>query len=354
MSIDFSCTACGQQYRVKEEFAGKSTKCKKCGARIAVPQPAAEELEPLGALGSLLDEELGAVASSAFVAASAPASDFGPACGAPLPQGGRICLACGCDSVAEKARAANALSAPKAKPPPTRSFRLLRGTAVSALGAVIGAVAWAMVALLTGLELRFIACAIGAATGAGMSTAYDDHTDGMLRGIIAAGMALVGIFLGKLLIVMLLFSLLVSQLDRFDVKRQALAADMVRKSLEEQDVVMENVDNKAYQMAFDVALDSLADVDDAEIERRFNALTSQTTEEIQPLARPPDALEAQPPSEQKSATVVEAPVEEIEDEPADVSPVALFFLLMFRPLDALFVVVAIAAAYKMGSGLTTG
>ena len=35
VSIEFSCPACSQQYRVKDEFAGRSTKCVKCKAPVA-------------------------------------------------------------------------------------------------------------------------------------------------------------------------------------------------------------------------------------------------------------------------------------------------------------------------------
>src|SRR4051812_11019940 len=43
MAIDFAC-ACGQKYSVDESLAGKSGRCKKCGATMLIPQ-AAEEIE---------------------------------------------------------------------------------------------------------------------------------------------------------------------------------------------------------------------------------------------------------------------------------------------------------------------
>ena len=39
MSIDFSCPACGKAYRLKEELAGKSARCK-CGQQLKIPTPA--------------------------------------------------------------------------------------------------------------------------------------------------------------------------------------------------------------------------------------------------------------------------------------------------------------------------
>jgi hypothetical protein len=301
-----------------------------------------------------LDEELGAPGAPQSAANAAPAEKLCPLCDSPLPKGGRICLQCGCDAVAEQERAAKGLEAAtssNAKSPLSGSMRLLRGTAVSALGAIVGAVAWAMVALVTGLELRFIACAIGAATGAGMSTAYDDHSDGTLRGIIAAGMALVGIFLGKVLILVLLFAVLMSQLGGFDFEREVVAANMARKSLEKQGVDPESVDDALFQQELDAAKASLEVVDDEEIERRFNELMAEVEQENDVPEQTVEGDARLTPAAEQEA-LVELPVDE-QQEPGEMSPVWLFFLLMFGPLDALFIIVAIATAYKMGSGLTT-
>lgn len=51
MSIDFACPSCKKKYRVKDELAGKSAKCSKCDGRFKVPSPAAE-LSPLDDLTS--------------------------------------------------------------------------------------------------------------------------------------------------------------------------------------------------------------------------------------------------------------------------------------------------------------
>src|SRR5262245_31971896 len=44
MAIVFSC-ACGQKFSVGESLAGKSARCKKCGAAVVIPQAAPEEPE---------------------------------------------------------------------------------------------------------------------------------------------------------------------------------------------------------------------------------------------------------------------------------------------------------------------
>lgn len=42
MSITFECTGCGTSMKVPDQHAGKQGKCKKCGAMIKAPAPAAK------------------------------------------------------------------------------------------------------------------------------------------------------------------------------------------------------------------------------------------------------------------------------------------------------------------------
>jgi predicted Zn finger-like uncharacterized protein len=37
MPIEFACPSCKKPYRVKDELAGKSAKCGKCGNRMKIP-----------------------------------------------------------------------------------------------------------------------------------------------------------------------------------------------------------------------------------------------------------------------------------------------------------------------------
>jgi predicted Zn finger-like uncharacterized protein len=50
MPIPVTCPECNATYRVADEAAGKAVKCKKCGARVPVPE--AGEAEPAGATAS--------------------------------------------------------------------------------------------------------------------------------------------------------------------------------------------------------------------------------------------------------------------------------------------------------------
>ena len=56
MPIDVSCS-CGKSFSVPDHFAGKSGKCKACGARLVIPEPA--DNRPAAAFGFLDGEDLG-------------------------------------------------------------------------------------------------------------------------------------------------------------------------------------------------------------------------------------------------------------------------------------------------------
>jgi dienelactone hydrolase len=43
MSLNVSCSGCGQEYRVKDELIGKKIRCKECGTLIAVPSETADD-----------------------------------------------------------------------------------------------------------------------------------------------------------------------------------------------------------------------------------------------------------------------------------------------------------------------
>jgi hypothetical protein len=55
--IAFACLKCGQEYTVKPEFAGRRTKCARCGEPIVVPQPPSEPEEILDVSDELLPSD---------------------------------------------------------------------------------------------------------------------------------------------------------------------------------------------------------------------------------------------------------------------------------------------------------
>jgi hypothetical protein len=244
MPIDFSCSACGKNYRVKDELAGKTAKCSQCNGRIQIPavassaaaakpaasksaktQPAkaastsvasspAPTAKPKDELSSWFDAELPAVAPVAPVAASkssvaAKAATAGPkkstlcpSCRVPLATGAVICVACGYDvrkgeklSTKKSADAEDDVPAKKASV--AASFG--RGALFSVIGAAIGAAIWSGIAIATHYEIGWIAWGLGALAGAGMALGHEDK-DGTAAGITAAGISIAGILAAKVII----------------------------------------------------------------------------------------------------------------------------------------------------------
>jgi hypothetical protein len=63
MPIDLKCPKCGQKYRVKDDAAGKSIRCRKCNAAVPVPGPAATIEDDFSSL-DLDDTAYGSVENS--------------------------------------------------------------------------------------------------------------------------------------------------------------------------------------------------------------------------------------------------------------------------------------------------
>ena len=76
--IEFSCPSCAKHFRVPDEYAGRSAKCKGCGGAVTVPRPAAA----LAAAPCLT----GHVGPATESAASAPAPSPVPPPPAPEPR----------------------------------------------------------------------------------------------------------------------------------------------------------------------------------------------------------------------------------------------------------------------------
>lgn len=74
---------------------------------------------------------------------------------------------------------------------------LLRGAFVAALGGILGAVVWTLVAFFCGVELSWLALGVGALCGFGFVLGAK-ISGGMLGGVLAALIAIISIFVGKL------------------------------------------------------------------------------------------------------------------------------------------------------------
>jgi hypothetical protein len=59
MAIEFNCQVCGQKYRVKDDLAGRKTKCKHCSTILIIPP--GQPVETVFSINELLDEEFDSV-----------------------------------------------------------------------------------------------------------------------------------------------------------------------------------------------------------------------------------------------------------------------------------------------------
>jgi len=349
MPIEFVCPECQRGYRVKDELAGKTAKCGKCGHRMRIPQQAhsqtasgapASTKSPVAAgapkvaagspkapkapakpsgqssMSSWLDEELEASQSAVPSAPKAPkvAGATCPACGATLAAGAVLCVACGYDTRTRSKHQTQQLepAAATAKKAKRRSklgsaASLLRGTLFSFIGAMLGAVIWALFTYFTFWELGYIAWGLGGMAGLGMALGHDDD-DGTIAGIIAACMSLVGIVAAKILIVV--FVLLPALGELF--------AEMEREALKEQ------------------AQAQVAAVDNEEVDA--DAVVAGDAQD----AAADDVVDDNP---------VDAVEEELDEDATGF--LGLLIASMFTPIDGIFILLAFFTAYKVGSGQVT-
>ena len=403
MPIQFSCPACGRPYRVKDELAGKTAKCGKCQNRMQIPGPAAAA--PVAAaparaaapakadLASWMDEELAAAPPVKPTPPPSPAHVTCPKCGASQPAGATLCGSCGKDLPAGAGRTAAALkpvpltSAAAGKKKSKRRVRfefklgsvgtLIRGTMLSILFATIGAVLWAVIAVLTMRESIFIAWAMGGLAGFGMALGHDDD-DGTTAGIIAAFVSLFGIIVAKILIVVFVVAALLAaavgaaadaakEIDPLELDRSILASRMAQETLDAQGVRMDNVDGEGWRTAVNNHRTEVDKMSPEEVKRRLAEYDEKMENEMAKAAEAEAAAAAAAPAAQAEMLVED---EEPEDDEADVEQAAvdgfdnemeeempgfisLFFQSMFRPLDGLFMLFAFFTAYKIGSGKPT-
>jgi hypothetical protein len=109
----------------------------------------------------------------------------------------KICVACGYD--VETGRALKGARTQPAAAVKVAKFagRISIGVALSGVGALVGAGIWFGIAAASDYEIGYVAWAVGLLAGIGMKLGY--QREDALAGLVAAGMACVGIFAAKIL-----------------------------------------------------------------------------------------------------------------------------------------------------------
>ena len=298
-------------------------------AKPAVAGPA-----PSSSLADLLDE-----AQSAPRPAPATTTRLCPGCGMRIDTGAVLCVHCGYDT--RTGMKHQTLSAPAEGPAESKQRKkkrsrgelpqglaFLRGCAVSAGFTLMGVIVWWAVAYYLDIQLGLIAWAVGGLAGAGMMLGYG-HEDA-LPGIAAAVIAFLGIIVAKVLIFASLFLPLFTDPDRFAEEMADEAA--VEEEFDMADELAANEEEMAAEEAPGEAAVNEAALDD------------EAAEEVNP------AVAEEAPADE------ELDEEEAVDEGVPVAAMGVAFLIffgltMFGFVDIIFVLLACATAYKMGSGM---
>lgn len=104
MPISFACR-CGKKFQVKDDWAGKKSKCPACGAVLTIPAPAAKTTAPPESnLKDLLAEEGYAIHEDEEEKPKQKAGPPCPACNEPMQPGAVLCVLCGFDTRIGKQR----------------------------------------------------------------------------------------------------------------------------------------------------------------------------------------------------------------------------------------------------------
>ncbi len=201
MAIEFSCSSCEKNYRVKDALAGKTADCTACGTKMHIPElvsAASESGLNLNKLSGLIDDVLPTEASATLTQAVTTSCDK---CGEPISLDAIICVACGFDKRLGDVRETDSEAKYEEGEKRTTTDRLKRGGAFSFLGAILGAAVWFALAAVIGIgvEVGYPAIVVGVLAGLGMGRFYGEDTNTM-AGVIASAMALAGIFAAKALI----------------------------------------------------------------------------------------------------------------------------------------------------------
>lgn len=253
---------CGVSLKVPKSAVGKKAKCPKCGKVFVIAEPPPKEDSVYG-LSSEPDEssfldDLANLERSGTKIDETP--DEGRTarcskCGADIAEKARICTQCGYDKESGRTLATAKVAKPSS-PGLVRRLAasmggLLKGTLLSGVGAAVGAALWAVIAIMSGYEIGWIAIGVGALAGYGMHIGYP--AENARAGFVAACMALFGILLGKLFIfVFFVHALITGNTSDIDIQRMIVAEALTEERLTEKGIWGEERDEQWESVSEDV------------------------------------------------------------------------------------------------------
>ncbi|NQT14766.1 MAG: hypothetical protein HQ582_18575 [Planctomycetes bacterium] len=229
MPITAECGACHKRFKAPDKLAGKRVKCPQCGGVIQVPAPQAPIVEKPAVASRPAEGQVPKSAAAAPVPVPAQAARQCSSCGAALAAKAVLCVSCGLDLRTGQKVEAQPPPIPTAAGPEVtlpkkdeeqqegktkkkkkkkrkkrhgelpQGLAFLRGLAVSFGSAMIGSFMWFALAYWLKVEIGIIAWVLGGLAGVGMMIGYG--VEDVLAGLGAAAMALLAIFVAKVMIV---------------------------------------------------------------------------------------------------------------------------------------------------------
>ena len=282
--IRFFCEQCNSKVKAPAGAAGRRVKCPSCAAVLTVPGGVTTQVddEPLGSdVGEegLFDDLLAAeqTAQPAAPAQVVPTRTC-PSCGVAMPVSATVCVSCGYNTATGRMAqrggmgatmggllsGASGLFGGLAR----RGGPFAMGCALSFVGAMIGAVIWYMVAIQTGYEIGWIAWGLGLLAGLGM--AIGNRGGSALAGVVAAGIAVVGIVAAKAFIIFALaYAFDTGDTSSTPVQRIGLAGFLAEQALDERGVFDEEERDAQMDEAYDQAEKRVEALSDDEVETRW-------------------------------------------------------------------------------------
>ena len=403
--------ACGTKLKAPASAVGRKAKCPKCGAVLTVqPPPLAPEPEPValgdgdelgandedGMYGLADDPQPAARSGSVVPAPAAPP----PVPAMPMPMSGPVGAVRPLDASGGVPMGVPPGMSPYPPPPiptnlpvtnpqakPVEGGSFVKGLGLSLAFTFVGALVWFGIAAVADREHSWIALGVGVLAGLGMAKGYGSRN--ALSGLTASFIAILGIVVGKLFV---FFLVLLPTFDRLtDFDDPDGARERVVFNLTEQELRAKGIDpdeddyserqwneaEKAAQAKVDAMSDAAveqadaaarAEWDKAELTEllMFEVLEEQgldyaDTNEAQDAAAMKTAEErvARMTPEQQKAELerlsAEAEVEGEEEVGFAFKAIAysvLFFFTCFGLMDILFVVLAVASAFKVATAGT--
>lgn len=336
---------------------------KAAAAPTAKAKPAKAATDP--GTSSWLDEELESARVDAKTKPKAPtplSTDSAcPSCNGPMGAGAVICVQCGYDKRIRSRRSVEHVDEDKLAPKRSKLGHmgsLLRGSFFSFLGAMVGAIIWAVLAYLTHRSFGIVAWGLGGLAGFGMALGHDDD-DGTFAGIIAGCMSILGILAAKVFIVIILLAVVVSTivaempvdaerqaLDFVELQRSALASSMALERLEASGEKLDSLDDERFEQELEKAKAEVANLSPEEIETRLNELDTEEDGE--------EFMDGEEEFADEDMANDEGIIDEDEaalaEEEVEGPGFGALVGSLFRPMDGVWILLAFFTAYKVGSG----